>query len=355
MHRMQGSDVFLSGLLFYDLVLHRALDGPPKPGGGDLDQGHGIAGPGGIANFAVSLGRLGLRTSLAAAFGDDFHGRYCWDALETEGVDLAPSRRLADWGTPVTVSLAYQDDRALVTHGAEPPGSPAELLGDRRAPVASVVHLGAGPVRGSGLIFADLGWDPSQEWSAEVLRQLDGATPSCPTQSRPWLHPDRQPRGRAVDSWPNWCRWRSSPAGSTARWPSTPPRGRPPGARARRGRGRPDRGRRRVRASWSPPPSPGGRSPSGCASPTCPPRCRCRAGRIALRARLGRHRPLVAHGRRSGSPPRLRISLGSHPSVKGPDMELSREGFSRPLSCPPAPPRWPRAAAAQVPGPTPRS
>jgi sugar/nucleoside kinase (ribokinase family) len=167
-----GVDVFLSGLLFFDLVF-TGLEDTPKPGVETWTKGMG-SGPGGIANFAVTLGRLGLRTSLAAAFGDDFHGRYCWDALKSEGVDLTPSRRLADWGTPVTVSLAYQDDRALVTHGAEPPGSPAELLGEPPRARASVVHLGAGPVRGSGLIFADLGWDPSQEWSAEVLRQLDG-------------------------------------------------------------------------------------------------------------------------------------------------------------------------------------
>ncbi|MFF5209301.1 carbohydrate kinase family protein [Streptosporangium sp. NPDC000396] len=165
-------DVFLSGLIFFDLVF-TGLEDAPKPGSETWTKGMG-SGPGGIANFAVTLGRLGLRTCLGAAFGDDFYGRYCWDVLESEGVDLSPSRRLAGWSTPVTVSLAYQDDRALVTHGTEPPVSPAELIGEPPRARASIVHLEAGPARGSGLIFADLGWDPSQEWSAEVLHRLAG-------------------------------------------------------------------------------------------------------------------------------------------------------------------------------------
>ncbi|GII30374.1 carbohydrate kinase family protein [Planotetraspora mira] len=165
-------DVFLSGLLFYDLVF-TGLEGAPKLGTETWTTGM-ASGPGGIANFAVTLGRLGLRTSLAAAFGDDSYGRYCWDTLESEGVDLSPSRRLTGWSTPVTVSLAYQGDRALVTHGAEPPGGPEGLLGEPPQARASIVHLGTGPARGSGLIFADLGWDPSQEWSPEMLDQLAG-------------------------------------------------------------------------------------------------------------------------------------------------------------------------------------
>ena len=61
--------------------------------------------PGGIANLAIAASRLGLRTSLAAAFGDDVYGDFCWRTLaEQEGIDLSLSRRFDDWHSPVTVS-----------------------------------------------------------------------------------------------------------------------------------------------------------------------------------------------------------------------------------------------------------
>ncbi|MBP2703045.1 carbohydrate kinase family protein [Microbispora sp. RL4-1S] len=163
------ADVFLSGRLFHDLVFTGLAD-PPRPGAETWTSGMS-SGPGGIANFAVALARLGLRASLAAAFGDDPYGRLCWAALESEGVDLAPSRRLPGWSTPVTVSLAYDGDRALVTHGTPPP---CGVSGGPPRARASIVHLEAEPVPASGLIFADLGWDPAREWPAETLDRLSG-------------------------------------------------------------------------------------------------------------------------------------------------------------------------------------
>lgn len=167
----QDVEVFLSGLLFHDLVL-TGLDHPPKPGTEAWSTGMG-AGPGGIANFAVALARLGIRTGLAAAFGDDRHGRDCWAALQSEGVDLSWSRRFTGWGTPVTVSLAYDGDRALVSHGTEPPEMPVDPPRAR----AAVLHIGPEPApwleRSSlGLVFADLGWDPSGHWSQDALARL---------------------------------------------------------------------------------------------------------------------------------------------------------------------------------------
>jgi sugar/nucleoside kinase (ribokinase family) len=164
-------DVFLSGLLFYDLVF-TGLDQAPKPGTETWTTGMG-AGPGGIANFAVTLARLGFRTSLAAAFGDDVNGRECWETLKVEHVDLSRSRSFGDWATPLTVSLAYDGDRALVSHGTAPP----PLRSTPPAARAAVLHLGPEPVpwlerSTMGLIFADLGWDPSGQWSSDALAQL---------------------------------------------------------------------------------------------------------------------------------------------------------------------------------------
>ncbi|TWP49068.1 carbohydrate kinase family protein [Lentzea tibetensis] len=161
------NDVYLSGLLFYDLVF-TGLPKPPTPGEEvwTVDMG---SGPGGIANFAVALARLGMRPVLSAAFGDDLHGRHCWDVLEAEGVDLSCSRRFAGWATPVTVALAYDDDRALVTHGATPPSF--EVTPPSTA--ASIVHIAPdSDLDLPGLVFADVGWDPTQQWRPDVLDQL---------------------------------------------------------------------------------------------------------------------------------------------------------------------------------------
>ena len=54
---VDGVGVFVSGLLFHDLVL-TGLDRPPKPGTETWTTRMG-AGPRGIANFAVTLARLG--------------------------------------------------------------------------------------------------------------------------------------------------------------------------------------------------------------------------------------------------------------------------------------------------------
>ncbi|MFF0227207.1 carbohydrate kinase family protein [Streptomyces sp. NPDC004629] len=182
-------DVLLTGLLFYDLVL-TGLDGPPTPGEEIWTTGMGC-GPGGIANLAVAAARFGLRTSLATVFGDDFYGAHCRQILAgQEGVDLALSRTADGWPTPVTVSLALPrtpgragaapvHDRALVTHGQEPPYSQDALMGDPPAARTALVHLEAEPrawlakaAANGTRIFADVGWDPTRQWSRDLLGQL---------------------------------------------------------------------------------------------------------------------------------------------------------------------------------------
>jgi sugar/nucleoside kinase (ribokinase family) len=176
--RSEPIDVFLAGLLFFDIVF-TGLDGPPRLGAEVWTDGMG-SGPGGIANFAVALGRLGLRTSLAAAFGDDAYGTYCWDVLsEQEGVDLSHSRRFDGWHSPVTVSLAYDRDRAMVTHGHEPPLSADEMIGIPPASRVAVAHLAPrrqewlerAHARGT-LVFADAGWDEADRSADAILAQL---------------------------------------------------------------------------------------------------------------------------------------------------------------------------------------
>jgi sugar/nucleoside kinase (ribokinase family) len=173
-------DVFLQGTVFYDVVL-TGLPALPARGTEVMAEGMGSA-PGGIANLAVAASRLGLRTSLSAGFGDDLYGEFLWRTLEEqEGVDLSRSRRFADWHSPVTVSLAVQRDRAMITHSHPSPVPSDDMVGDPPRARAGVAHLGQGRerwvarARANGTkMFGDVGWDPSEEWSAGLLDELAG-------------------------------------------------------------------------------------------------------------------------------------------------------------------------------------
>ncbi|WTJ01260.1 PfkB family carbohydrate kinase [Streptomyces sp. NBC_00723] len=176
-------DVYLTGTVFLDIIF-TGLDSAPVRGTESWARGMGSS-PGGVANMATALARLGLRTSLAAAFGDDHYGEYCWDALEQgEGIDLSASRSVPGWHSPVTVSMAYEGERTMVSHGHEPPveavltqeGAP-EHPPHARAAVASLTPGKPAPwierAAGRGTrIFADVGWDDTGAWDLAGLTDL---------------------------------------------------------------------------------------------------------------------------------------------------------------------------------------
>jgi sugar/nucleoside kinase (ribokinase family) len=174
-----GLDVFLAGTVFMDMIF-TGLPGLPPPGTELVTDGLGSA-PGGIANIAVAMSRLGLNVGLAAAFGEDMFGAYLWRTLsEQEGVGLEHSRRLPGWPTPVTVSLAYDSDRSMVTYHRPMPMRPEELV--EHPPAARTCFLDLDrPVpswaqemrRGGSTVVADVGWDTTETWSTDVLDRLD--------------------------------------------------------------------------------------------------------------------------------------------------------------------------------------
>src|SRR5580698_5843960 len=173
-------DLFVNGTVFFDVVFTGL---PSLPLRGTEVQASGMGScPGGIANLAIAASRLGVRTSLSAAFGDDVYGDFCWSTLtEQEGVDLTYSRRFSDWHSPVTVSMVVERDRAMLTHMHPVPVPASELpavVPDARTGFA---HLDAEPQQwyrdasGTGmLLFADTGWDQDEKWSPSLLDQLDG-------------------------------------------------------------------------------------------------------------------------------------------------------------------------------------
>ncbi|MGQ4729764.1 carbohydrate kinase family protein [Streptomyces sp. Ju416(a)] len=203
--RDPACDVFLTGPVFLDIIF-TGLDSAPVRGTESWARGMGSS-PGGVANMATALARLGLRTALAAAFGDDHYGEYCWDALEQgEGIDLSMSHTVPGWHSPVTVSMAYEGERTMVSHGHEAP-APAPVAGtgsragatgasgttgtstEATAPVfpqcpprarAAVASLAPGrsepwvatAARGGALVFGDVGWDETGRWDLDALPDL---------------------------------------------------------------------------------------------------------------------------------------------------------------------------------------
>jgi sugar/nucleoside kinase (ribokinase family) len=178
LHTGGGLDVFLTGQVFMDMIF-TGLPFMPPPGTELITGGLGSA-PGGVANIAVAMSRLGLRVGLAAAVGDDLFGAYLWRTLqEQEGVDLRWSRQVTGWPTPVTVSLAYDSDRSMITYAPPPPIDLAGLVDAPPRARTCLVGLDT-PIPGWALemrrngatVFADVSWDPTEAWSGDVLDRL---------------------------------------------------------------------------------------------------------------------------------------------------------------------------------------
>jgi len=179
-------DVVLWGTVFLDIIF-TGLKAMPTSGTEVWADGMGSC-PGGIANLAIASSRLGMRTSLSAAFGDDDYADFCWRTLaEQEHVDLSRSRRFEHWHSPVTISMAVDRDRSMVTHGHAAPMSASELIGHPPRCRAVIVDLGNSDALGDAdrpswadlarqdgaLVFADAGWDASGNWDPRLLDQLE--------------------------------------------------------------------------------------------------------------------------------------------------------------------------------------
>src|SRR5690349_15208541 len=159
--------------------------------------------PGGVANQAIAAARLGLRTNLAATFGDDGYGDYNWQILEKqEHVDLSLSQRVPGWHSPVTVSMCVNQDRSMVTHGHPAPISASQLIGQPPRALAAVADLEEemepwmlAAMKSGTKLFGVVGWDPTGKWSERRLDQLENCyafLPNAPEamaftgKSDPW-------------------------------------------------------------------------------------------------------------------------------------------------------------------------
>jgi sugar/nucleoside kinase (ribokinase family) len=216
-------DFLVTGPVFLDIIF-TGLQEAPVGGREVMTSGMGSS-PGGVATLAVAASRLGLRTSLASAFGDDMYGDYLWGTLEDdEAIDLSASHRWSHWHSPVTVSLAYDNDRAMITHAHRPPrpeddGFPADPPPAKVA-FADVADgrpgwLDAAAARGTK-IFADVGWDPTGEWDADALRdRLSGCYAFVPNADEAMAYTHTNSPGSALERLRDWVPLAVVTAGSS--------------------------------------------------------------------------------------------------------------------------------------------
>jgi len=169
--------VSVVGPVFYDLVFS-GFSGPPASGQEVRTTGLASS-PGGIANVAVALARLGLHVELASVFATDAFGRYLWSTLEQEGIDLSLSHRCETWTSPVTVSMSYDADRSMVTYETPAPVGNDDLLSaitDSHAVIMDLASYSTAQLRAlrekGTLVVADVSWDPTETWSPRLLDNL---------------------------------------------------------------------------------------------------------------------------------------------------------------------------------------
>lgn len=184
--RRRGRRVHVVGPVCFDLVFS-GLPVPPRPGTEVRASYLGIS-PGGVANVAVALARLGLDVALSAVFAEDTFGDYLWRSLLDEGIDMTYSVRVGGWSTPVTSSMAIGGEREMVTYEEVPPVTLKSLAEGYHAD-AFVVSLAdadpqwlAGLHRFTPLVFADVAWDDERLGSAgmaDALAAIDVFMPNA--------------------------------------------------------------------------------------------------------------------------------------------------------------------------------
>ena len=178
MHEPDEVDVVFAGGVFCDIVFG-GVPHLPSPGSEVYaDQFTVVAG--GTATRAVAAARLGLRTGLFGAVGTDMFGDHVAAQLAAEAnLDLRWLRHDSKVCTPVTVAVANEHDRAFITYEHECARRPDTWYGP--LPNTKVLQLGVGgplppyaaEMRSRGaLVVGGVGWDPTGEWSSDLLRRL---------------------------------------------------------------------------------------------------------------------------------------------------------------------------------------
>ncbi|MGZ4200891.1 MAG: carbohydrate kinase family protein [Thermoleophilaceae bacterium] len=141
-----------------------------------------IGGSGAIV--ACGAARLGLRTAIAGVVGDDLFGRFMLDALSAHRVDTGGVVVDPGLQTGLTVVLAREGDRAMLTFPGAIPALRADAVDPDLVRSARHVHVSSYFLQTSlapglaelfrmaeGTTSIDPNWDPAEDWDAG-LREL---------------------------------------------------------------------------------------------------------------------------------------------------------------------------------------
>jgi sugar/nucleoside kinase (ribokinase family) len=180
-------DLLVLGDLNPDLVLR----GDVEPAFGQVERlvdGADLVAGGSGAIVACGAARLGLRTAIAGVVGDDLFGRFMLGALAERGVDTSGVIVSPAEQTGLTVVLAREGDRAMLTFPGAIPAlradavDPGLLRSTRHVHVSSFFLQTAlapglaelfGAVRaGGGTTSLDPNWDPVEQWDGGLLELL---------------------------------------------------------------------------------------------------------------------------------------------------------------------------------------
>jgi sugar/nucleoside kinase (ribokinase family) len=230
-------DVLVVGDANPDLVLR----GDVRPRFGQAEQlltAADLVLGGSAAITAAGCARLGLRTGLLTALGDDVFGALTRGHLDDRGVQVIAARAADGVPTGLSVILTPDDDdRAILTlPGTIPALRPADVTDDRLA-AARHVHVASlylQPALAAGLadVFRrarargvttslDTNWDPAGKWASitEILAYTDVFLPNAAELRAVTGEPDLDAAAGALVATGTTVVLKNGAAGARAWWP----------------------------------------------------------------------------------------------------------------------------------------
>ena len=172
---------------------------------------------GSAAILAAGATRLGLRTTLIGAIGDDVLAQWTVEALAAIGVDVTHCPTIAGHATGISVIIADVDDRAILTARGAIPMLMRTDIPSRELEAARHVHVGSyflldglrstvpeifDLVHGrGGTTSLDSNWDPSDGWNSgidQVLSRTDVFFPNLSEAERITRRSGAEPAGREL-------------------------------------------------------------------------------------------------------------------------------------------------------------
>ena len=190
----QRSELVVFGEFFSDMIFYDLPDRPRL--GEEIKTDAFLIAPGGLATTAQAARRLGTATAIITRVGADAKSLPTWLSLLKQGFDVSACETSNHLPTALTVCVAYNADRMMVTH--EPIHRNLEaLLGkpdvQRKMRGARHVHLACAlrhpekwlPVikllKSEGItVSVDFGWNPDvpTDEIASILKHLDFIFPN---------------------------------------------------------------------------------------------------------------------------------------------------------------------------------